>query len=120
MSKFDFDAFTGDYPVAVSKERYTEQEAIEIAKRELGVDKVTMFDGYVRWCFGTDPDTCGDFKDKANFAKVKHGEWKEEYPTSDNIVCSVCGGMWNVLDNCTETFDFCPHCGAKMDGGENS
>lgn len=56
MSKFDFDAFTGDYPVAVSKERYTEQEAIEIAKRELGVDKVTMFDGYVRWCFGTDPD----------------------------------------------------------------
>lgn len=56
MSKFDFDGFTGDYPVVVSKERYTEQEAIEIAKRELGVDKVTMFDGYVRWCFGTDPD----------------------------------------------------------------
>ena len=56
MSKFDFDGFTGDYPVVVSKERYTEQEAIEIAKRELGVDKVTMFDGYVRWCFGTDSD----------------------------------------------------------------
>lgn len=67
---------------------------------------------------GLIPHTCGDFKDKANFAKVKHGEWKEEYPTSDNIVCSVCGGMWNVLDNCTETFDFCPHCGAKMDGGD--
>ena len=48
MSKFDFDGFTGDYPIAVSKERYTEHE--------LGEDKVTMFDGYVRWCFGTDPD----------------------------------------------------------------
>lgn len=56
MSKFDFDAFTGDYPVAVSKERYTEQEAIEIAKRELGEEKVTVFDGYVRFGFGTDPD----------------------------------------------------------------
>ena len=56
MSKFDFDGFTGDYPVAVSKERYTEQEAIEIAKRELGEEKVTVFDGYVRFGFGTDPD----------------------------------------------------------------
>lgn len=25
MSKFDYDAFTGDYPLAVSKERYTDQ-----------------------------------------------------------------------------------------------
>ena len=36
MSKFEFDAFSGDYPVAVSKERYTEQEAIEIAAGDLG------------------------------------------------------------------------------------
>lgn len=56
MSSFDFDAFTGDYPVAVSKERYTEQEAIEIAKRELGVDDVSVFSGYVRYGFGVDPD----------------------------------------------------------------
>ena len=54
MSKFDFDCFTGDYPVAVSKERYTEQEAIEIAKRELGAEEIEMFSGYVRFCFGTD------------------------------------------------------------------
>ena len=27
MSKFDFEPFTGDYPVIVSKERYTEQQA---------------------------------------------------------------------------------------------
>lgn len=32
MSKFDFDLFTGDYPIVVSKERYTEQQAEEIAK----------------------------------------------------------------------------------------
>lgn len=57
MSKFDYDAFTGDYPLAVSRERYTEQEAIEIAKFELGVDEVEIFTGYVRWCFGVDHDS---------------------------------------------------------------
>lgn len=59
MSKFDYDAFTGDYPLAVSKERYTEQEAVEIAKRELGVDEVEIFTGYVRWCLGFDHDDPG-------------------------------------------------------------
>lgn len=59
MSSFDFDAFTGDYPVAVSKERYTEQEAVEIAKHELGVDDVNIFDGYVRYGYGVDPDDPG-------------------------------------------------------------
>lgn len=57
MSKFDYDAFTGDYPLAVSRERYTEQEAIEIAKFELGVDEVEIFTGYVRWRFGVDHDS---------------------------------------------------------------
>lgn len=56
MSKFDFEPFTGDYPIAISRERYTEQEAIEIAKRELGTDKVAMFTGYVRYGFGVDDD----------------------------------------------------------------
>lgn len=56
MSKFDFYGFTGDYPVAVSKERYTEQEAIEIAKRELGADDVSIFNGYVRYGYGVDSD----------------------------------------------------------------
>lgn len=56
MSKFDYRAFTGDYPVAVSKERYTEQEAVEIAKRELGVDNVEMIDMYVRFGYGYDYD----------------------------------------------------------------
>lgn len=36
MSKFDYEVFYGGYDnLAVSKERYTKDEAIEIAKREL-------------------------------------------------------------------------------------
>lgn len=57
MSKFDYDAFTGDYyHVAVSKERYTEQQAFEIARRELGVDDIKKYDGYVRYGYGIDDD----------------------------------------------------------------
>lgn len=55
MSKFDFDVFTGDYRfVAVSKERYTEQQAIEIAKYELGADAVEKRDAFVRFGYGVD------------------------------------------------------------------
>lgn len=59
MSKFDFDAFTGDYPLAVSKERYTVKEAVEIAKRELGTGEIEMLSGYVHYGFGIDDnDPC--------------------------------------------------------------
>lgn len=56
MSTFDYDAFTGDYPLAVSKERYTKEEAITLAKYELDVENITVQDGYVRYGFGVDVD----------------------------------------------------------------
>ena len=52
----------------------------------------------------------------ADVVEVRHGEWKQQLrPYEDEIVCTVCGASFNVIDNCTETFDYCPHCGAKMD-----
>lgn len=50
--------------------------------------------------------------------KVEHAHWIEER-WNDTIICSNCANHWNVLDNDTETFDYCPRCGAKMDGEEN-
>ena len=58
-------------------------------------------------------------------APVKRGEWIE-YPlclgyvgaySDDHIVCSNCKSVWSIIDNDTERFDYCPHCGAQM-GGE--
>lgn len=52
----------------------------------------------------------------------KHGHWIE-YPKcleydgaldDTYIVCSACEHVFNVIDNCTELFDYCPKCGAKM------
>ena len=56
----------------------------------------------------------------------KKGEWVE-YPdclryegayADYQIVCSECHHVFCILDNCTEEFDFCPHCGADMRGDQ--
>lgn len=50
------------------------------------------------------------------------GTWIE-YPVAlqyegaylpEHIVCSACEHVFCTLDNCTEEFNYCPHCGAKM------
>lgn len=45
----------------------------------------------------------------------EHGRWEEGKRDWEAIRCSKCGGEWNLVDNCTETFNYCPSCGAKMD-----
>ena len=54
---------------------------------------------------------------------VRHGRWigypeclKHEGAGYDDVICSVCGEMFDIMDNDVERFAYCPHCGAKMDG----
>ena len=49
-----------------------------------------------------------------DFAPVKHGHWDVGY--FHDRVCSNCLHPSNDLDD--RPYHFCPHCGAKMDGGE--
>ena len=49
----------------------------------------------------------------ADVVPVVHGLWVEHL---DEMECSVCKRQWNYCDNDTNTFNFCPNCGAKMDG----
>ncbi len=56
----------------------------------------------------------------AGYHKQKEGEWKQQHGSyEDQIMCSVCGASFNIIENCTEQFDFCPNCGAHMRGGKN-
>ena len=52
----------------------------------------------------------------ADVAPVAHGQWEPCNP-----ICPVCGGnKFKDLDAdiwCDWMPDFCPNCGAKMDGG---
>lgn len=60
----------------------------------------------------------------SEYRPVVHGRWIS-YPEclafegayhDEHIVCSACHSVWNIIDNDTERFDYCPNCGAKMDG----
>ena len=45
---------------------------------------------------------------------VRHGKWEET--DNSHCTCSACGAEWNVFENDTEWFNFCPNCGADMRG----
>lgn len=52
--------------------------------------------------------------------KVKHGDWlNEEDGYSWYGKCSVCGESWNIDAYYAGNMNYCPNCGAKMDGKEN-
>jgi hypothetical protein len=61
-------------------------------------------------------------EDTITLLKEQEAEWVE-YPeclaydgaySDSHIVCSACNHVFSTMDNCTEEFDYCPHCGAKM------
>lgn len=54
----------------------------------------------------------------ADVAPVVHGRWVSVAGKRDRI-CSRClhNEPYKNADDDAEVFEFCPHCGAKMDGG---
>lgn len=61
-----------------------------------------------------------EFKNKADLVEVKHGEWieKEEIYGDVYYTCSNCNNDWTTIDGTPQEnfMNFCPNCGAKMDG----
>ena len=53
----------------------------------------------------------------ADVAPVRHGRW-EEASDGDGIVCPFCRTDFCTIIYDTEYFNYCPHCGAKMDEKE--
>lgn len=48
----------------------------------------------------------------ADVQEVKHGKWGYHYEGTPLFRCSLCGKDTQYEEN------YCPKCGAKMDGGE--
>ena len=95
---------------------YIERENLLRQMRDSKVDKPT----YGNWNLAH--DCCIDIAEKiptADVAEVEHGEWKrcEDYEIYW-YECSNCGGepLRNPMSNADFLSDYCPHCGAKMDG----
>lgn len=90
--------------------------AVEAAEKAAGIFKVPMAD--LVDIFSEIP--------AADVAPVVHGRWIswEEagnfVPSPDRHECSVCHDAAQVLVNGFELLsDYCPNCGAKMDGGDS-
>ena len=90
--------------------------AVEAAEKVAGIFKVPMAD--LVDIFSEIP--------AADVAPVAHGRWIswEEagnfVPSPDRHECSVCHDAAQVLVNGFELLsDYCPNCGAKMDGGDS-
>lgn len=88
-----------------------QSEECQKAFEELGGESGIYADAY--------NDLAEDFYSipAADVAPVVHGLWAEHL---DEMECSVCKRQWNYCDNDTNTFNFCPNCGAKMDGGTDN
>ena len=87
---------------------YIEREA---AIKELMNDAPEQV-GYSR----EDAVDCICYMDAADVAPVRHGRW-EEASDGDGIVCPFCRTDFCTIIYDTEHFNYCPNCGAKMDGG---
>lgn len=51
----------------------------------------------------------------------KKGHWIDNDDPDDNYFeCSVCGELWVLIDGTPKDngMIYCPHCGARMDGGQ--
>ncbi len=74
--------------------------------------------------------SCNEFKPKADYVEVKHGYNKTSMHPVDEFWCSECGFCCadytetkydedgDYTYSCECKFDYCPRCGAKMDGKE--
>lgn len=56
----------------------------------------------------------------ADVALVRHGQWVSVANKRDRV-CSrcLCNEPYKFAADDAEVFEFCPHCGAKMDGGNS-
>ena len=56
----------------------------------------------------------------ADVAPVRRGEWASEETA---VTCTACGRSYDtdfeIKRNVIRDFDYCPNCGAKMDGDKN-
>ena len=87
---------------------YIDREALLLRIDCYGTNKFGMLDEDIRAFIKAQP--------AADVAPVVHGRW-EEASDGDGIVCPFCRTDFCTIIYDTEYFNYCPSCGAKMDGG---
>lgn len=76
------------------------------------------------WAKGLEPSQYIEALPAADVAPVVHGWWDNSgrytFPSGSTAVrCSECGCALTESEYALNNWNFCPVCGAKMDGGAN-
>ena len=81
----------------------------EYIKREEAIEAVKH-----AWAKGLEPSQYLEIIPEADVVPVRHGRWVNTHSDSEFVQCCLCKypvyAAWNVTN-------YCPNCGAKMDGG---
>lgn len=64
-----------------------------------------------------DAADCIRYMDAADVAPVVHGRWETNSDRPDTLICSICKCGFDMWKH--DPHNYCPNCGAKMDGGDN-
>lgn len=89
-------------------DEYIERETIKAAMIHYGFKSPDM----------TVTEFVEDELPAADVAHVRHGRWieKEKYTFGVMYDCSICDNR--ILDN-GHSWNYCPNCGCRMDGGDD-
>ena len=99
---------------------YIEREALMRRIKEIHCAECDSYHGVrCRACWVDDTLDYIDSEPAADVAPVRHGRWveKEKYTFGIMYDCSLCEAR--ILDN-GHPWNYCPNCGAKMDGGDGN
>ena len=101
---------------------YVEREALMRRIKEIHCAECDSYHGVrCRACWIDDTLDYIDSEPAADVAPVRHGRWiLEREPDGKPYCfhCSVCDDDFHYI-GITVAYDYCPNCGAKMDGGED-
>ena len=101
----------------MAEKEYIEREALINACKKIIHDRWNETTAPVSWSHAY-ADFIDDINEQptADVAPVRHGCFRMLTFSGDTIICSECKMAYNIFEtNGAENFNFCPHCGTKMD-----
>lgn len=91
---------------------YIERGKLKQGILEDALNKLSCWNSSLMELIMTDIEECP----AADVAPVVYGRWETNSDRPDSLICSVCKCGFDMWKH--DPHNYCPNCGAKMDGGD--